>query len=437
MRKKTIIMGAAGRDFHNFNVYFRDNPFYEVVAFTAGTQIPDIENRTYPKELSGELYPEGIPIYPESELESLIRNQDVELVVFSYSDVSHEYVMHKGSLALSCGADYMLLGPKSTMLKSKKPVIAICAVRTGCGKSQTTRKVATILKNSGKKVVAVRHPMPYGNLAQQIVQRFETYEDLDGCTIEEREEYEAHINNGTVVYAGVDYKKILHQAEEEADIVLWDGGNNDLPFYNPDLLIVVVDPLRVGDELLYYPGEVCLRMACAVVINKVDSAKESDVEEVRQNILSVNSGAQVILAESSIILADPSLIKGKKVLVVEDGPTLTHGGMAYGAGFVAAKRFGAKAIVDPRPYANGSIAETYKQYSTTGTVLPAMGYSEEQLKELEATINAVPCDLVVSATPIDLGKIISFNKASVKVGYELKELGSPNLEEVLAEWLNG
>ncbi|MCK4353198.1 GTPase [candidate division WOR-3 bacterium] len=435
MRKKVIIMGAAGRDFHNFNVYFRSNQDYEVVAFTA-TQIPDIENRRYPTELAGKLYSRGIPIYPEAEIKNLIKKHDVDLITFAYSDVTHEYVMHRASLILSCGADYMLLGPKSTMLKSKKPVIAIGAIRTGCGKSQTTRRISKILKDLNKKVVIVRHPMPYGNLTHQVVQRFETYNDLKNCTIEEREEYESHIVQGTVVYAGVDYEKILCQAELEADIIIWDGGNNDFPFYEPNLFIVIVDPLRVGHELLYHPGETCLRMACVVVINKIDSAKPRDVKELRNTVHKVNPEATIIEAESPIFVDKPEIIKNKTVLVIEDGPTLTHGGMQYGAGVVAAKRFSAKKIIDPKPYAVGSIAEVYKKYPSIGSILPAMGYGSKQIKELELTIEKSPCESVIIATPIDLRKIVNFKKPNTRVTYELKEVGKPNLEEILVKWLN-
>jgi len=433
MKTKVIIMGAAGRDFHNFNTYFRDNPQYEVVAFTA-TQIPNIDGRKYPNSLAGGLYPEGIPIYPESELKDLIKKHQAELVVFSYSDVPHLDVMHKGSEVLSYGANYMLLGPHSTMITSKKPVLAIGAVRTGCGKSQTTRKIAKILKGLGKKIVVIRHPMPYGNLAQQSVQRFVSFIDLEKCTIEEREEYEPHIEMGTVVYAGVDYEKILRQAESEADIILWDGGNNDFPFYSPDLFIVVVDPLRAGHELLYHPGETCLRMACVVVINKIDSAKKEDVILLRENIKKVNPEAQIIEARSPIFVDNPDNIKDKSVLVIEDGPTLTHGGMEYGAGFVAAQRFGASEIVDPKPYAEGSILHTYEKYKNTGPVLPSMGYNLEQIRELELIINRVPCDAVIIATPIDLSKIVNINRPFVRVQYELEEVGKPDLEEILVKW---
>lgn len=429
---QVIIMGAAGRDFHNFNVYFRDNPAYSVVAFTA-TQIPNIEGRLYPSTLAGSLYPEGIPIFPESELTTLIQKHRVSQVIFAYSDVSHETVMNRASIVLAAGADFRLLGPRATMLKSSKPVIAICAVRTGSGKSQTTRAVAGILKAMGKRVVAVRHPMPYGDLTKQTVQRFAEYADLikHETTIEEREEYEPHLNRGTVVYAGVDYEKILRQAETEADIILWDGGNNDFSFYQPDLLIVVADPHRPGHELTFYPGETNLRMADVVVINKVDTARVENVNIVRTNTRAVNPTATIIEAASPIFVDDPGAIRGKRVLVVEDGPTLTHGGMTYGAGIVAAQKFGAREIVDPRPYAVGTIKETFAKYPGTGALLPAMGYSGEQVKELEATINAAPVDLVLIATPIDLRRIIEIKHATDRVRYELQEIGQPTLTDVL------
>lgn len=435
-KDRVVIMGAAGRDFHNFNLYFRDNPNYEVVAFTA-TQIPHIERRTYPPELSGPLYPQGIPIYPEEKLTTLIQEYDVDQVLFAYSDISHEYVMHKASEALAAGADFRLQGPKATMLKASLPIISVCAVRTGSGKSQTSRRVSDILKKMGKKVVIVRHPMPYGDLAKQACQRFATYEDLDRyeCTIEEREEYEPHINRGTVVYAGVDYEEILRHAEAEADIILWDGGNNDLPFYQPDLHIVVADPHRPGHELRYHPGETNLRLADVVIINKIDTAKEEGVALVEENIEKLNPKALVVKANSPIFVEDPGAIKGKRVLVIEDGPTLTHGEMAYGAGVVAARRFGAKEIVDPRPYAVGSIRDTYTRYPTTGPVLPAMGYGEKQIEELEATINSTPCDLVLVATPIDLRRLIDIEKPSDRVRYELEEISHPNLEEIIRERL--
>lgn len=435
-RKKVIIMGAAGRDFHNFNTFFRDNSEYEVIGFTA-TQIPNIEERKYPKELAGELYPDGIPIFPENELTSLIKDKNVEFVVFSYSDVSHTYVMHKASEVLAAGAHYLLLGSKDTMLKSEKPIIAICAVRTGSGKSQTTRRVTDILAAHGKKVVVIRHPMPYGDLKEQIVQRFSKYEDLEKhkCTIEEREEYEPHIEKGIVVYAGVDYEKILREAENEADIILWDGGNNDIPFYKPDLHIVVLDPLRAGHELLYHPGETNLRMCDVAIINKIDSAKKADVEKVRKNIKDVNPDATIIEANSPVSVDKPDLVKDKKVLVIEDGPTLTHGGMSYGAGFVAAERAGVQAVVDPRPFAVRTIKETFNKYPQIGKILPAMGYGEEQIKDLEETINSSPVDAVIIATPIDLSKLIKINKPSVRVKYKLEERGDITLSNVLNPFL--
>jgi predicted GTPase len=436
-KTRVLIMGAAGRDFHNFNVCFRNNPLYEVVAFTA-TQIPNIEGRTYPPELAGELYPAGIPIYPEDELDKLVRDLDIDQVVFAYSDVPHEYVMHKASQVLAAGADFRLMGTKETMLKAKVPVVSVCAVRTGSGKSQTTRRVSDILRQMGKKVVVVRHPMPYGNLVKQICQRFATYDDLDKyeCTIEEREEYEPHLDRGTIVYAGVDYERILRQAEQEAEILLWDGGNNDLPFYRPDLHIVVTDPHRAGHELRYHPGEANLRMADVVVINKIDTSQPDKMEIVRHNILAVNPRATVVDAASPIFVDDPQAIRGRKVLVVEDGPTLTHGEMSYGAGVVAARRFGAAEIADPRPYAVGSIAETYRKYPNTGPVLPAMGYGAKQIQELEQTINATPCDLVIVATPIDLRRVIQINRPMQRVRYELQEIGRPTLQDVLSARFN-
>jgi predicted GTPase len=429
----TIIMGAAGRDFHNFNVYFRDNPDYQVVAFTA-TQIPNIEGRQYPPELAGSLYPQGIPIRPEAELSDLVRRLQVDQVVFSYSDVSHEYVMHKASQVLAAGADFRLMGTGSTMLESRKPVVAICAVRTGSGKSQTTRHVCDALQRMGKKVVVVRHPMPYGDLSAQAVQRFATYEDLDRhkCTIEEREEYEPHIDRGVVVYAGVDYEPILHQAEEEADVVVWDGGNNDLPFYRPDLHIVVADPHRPGHELRYHPGEANLRAADVVVINKVDTASPEGVAQVREDVYAVNPQATVVEAASPIFVEDPEMIRGKRVLVIEDGPTLTHGEMAYGAGVVAARRFGAAELVDPRPYAVRSIAATFEKYPHTGPLLPAIGYGDDQMRDLEETINRAECDLVLVATPIDLRRLIKVRHPVDRVRYELQVIGRPTLEEILA-----
>jgi predicted GTPase len=431
---RTIIMGAAGRDFHNFNTFFRDNPDYEVVAFTA-TQIPNIEGRTYPTELAGKRYPTGIPIYPESELVRLIKEKSADLVVFAYSDVPHEYVMHKASLVLAAGADFSLMGAKRTQVKSIKPVVAICAVRTGSGKSQTTRRVSLILRNMGFRVAAIRHPMPYGDLAKQAVQRFADYADLDRheCTIEEREEYEPHLDNGVIVYAGVDYERILRQAESEVDIILWDGGNNDLPFYVPDLHIVVADPLRPGHEVSYHPGEANVRMADVFVINKVDTARPDDILQVRENLRLLNPSAIVVEAASPLFVDDPAAIRGKRVLVVEDGPTLTHGGMAYGAGWVAARRFGAAEIVDPRPFAIGSIRETYAKYPSTGPILPAMGYGDQQVKELERTINSADVDLVIIGTPIDLSRIMKIKKPYQRVRYELQEIGQPTLEELLKE----
>ena len=425
-------MGAAGRDFHNFNVFFRDNPDYEVVAFTA-TQIPNIEGRVYPPELAGSHYSDGIPIYPENELAKLIKDQSIDQVIFAYSDVPHEFVMHKASLVLSSGADFRLMGSGTTQIKSTKPVVAVCAVRTGSGKSQTTRRVSRILREMGFSVAAIRHPMPYGDLVAQAVQRFAEYEDLDkhDCTIEEREEYEPHIDNGIVVYAGVDYERILRQAEEEVDIILWDGGNNDLPFYVTDLHIVVADPHRPGHELTYHPGETNARAADVFVINKVDTAAPEDVITVRQNLHSLNPGATVIEAASPLFVDDPLAIRGKRVLVVEDGPTLTHGGMAYGAGWVAARRFGAAEIVDPRPYAVGSIRQTYQKYPSTGAILPAMGYGDEMVSELEQTINNADVDLVVIGTPIDLAGLLKIDKPSQRVRYELQEIGQPTLEDIL------
>jgi predicted GTPase len=432
--QQVVIMGAAGRDFHNFNTYFRDNEAFRVVAFTA-TQIPDIEGRTYPAALAGALYPEGIPIYPEAELTDLIEKHGVDQVIFAYSDVPHEYVMHKASQVLAAGADFRLMGVRNTRLKSKKPVVAVCAVRTGSGKSQTTRRVSLILRDMGYKVVIVRHPMPYGDLVSQSVQRFADYADLDeqNCTIEEREEYEPHLNNGMIVYAGVDYERILRQAEAEADVVLWDGGNNDVAFFQPDLTVVVADPHRPGHESTYHPGETNVHLADVFVINKVDTADAENVIAVRESLRAINPEAVVIEAASPLIVDDPAAIRGKRVLVVEDGPTLTHGEMAYGAGWVAARRFGAKAIVDPRPFAVGSILETYAHYPNTGDVLPAMGYGQKQIKELEQTIDNADCDLVLIGTPIGLDRLIEIDKPSQRVLYELQEIGRPNLEDVLTQ----
>ena len=431
---KVIIMGAAGRDFHNFNVYFRNNSNYEVAAFTA-TQIPDIAGRKYPVELSGPLYPKGIPIYLEEELPNLIKKNEINQVILAYSDLPHQYVMDKASIVLANGADFRLMGPKNTMLKSKVPVVSICAVRTGCGKSQTTRKVGEILKEMGYKIAVIRHPMPYGDLREQIWQRYETYADLDryNCTIEEREEYEPHIDRGNILYAGVDYQEIIKRAEEEADIILWDGGNNDLPFYQPDLHIVVTDPHRVGHEMSYYPGEANLRMADVVVINKIDTAAPDKINLLRENIHKLAPNAIVVDAASPLTVDHSELIRGKRVLVVEDGPTLTHGEMKFGAGVVAAQKFGAKEIIDPRPYAVGTIKDTYTKYPGIGTLLPAMGYGKKQIQELEDTINAVDCDMVIIGTPIDLSRIIKINKKSVRVKYDLQEIGRPNLDEVLSQ----
>lgn len=429
---RTLIMGAAGRDFHNFNVFYRDNKDYTVVAFTA-TQIPNIEGRKYPAELAGSLYPAGIPIFPESELVRLIKDLKVDQVVFAYSDVPHEVVMHKASTVLAAGADFRLMGLATTQVKSIKPVVSVCAVRTGSGKSQTTRRVSIILRDMGYKVAAIRHPMPYGDLVKQKVQRFATYADLDKheCTIEEREEYEPHIDNGVIVYAGVDYEAILRQAEKEVDIVLWDGGNNDFPFYKSDLNIVVADPHRAGHEKSYHPGETNVRMADVFVINKVDTADPDKVIAVRNTLHEMNPNAVVIEGASPLFVTDPDAIRGKRVLVIEDGPTLTHGEMAYGAGWVAAQRFGAAEIVDPRPFAVGTIHDTYVKYPNTGTILPAMGYGDAMVKDLEKTINKADVDLVVSATPIDLNRILKVNKPMQRVRYELQEIGQPTLTEIL------
>lgn len=433
---KVIIMGAAGRDFHNFNTYFRNNSLYEVVAFTA-TQIPDIEGRIYPPALAGANYPEGIPIYSEDELPDLIKKYNIDQVVFAYSDVSHEDVMHKASLVAAAGADFRLMGPNNTMIKSKLPVVAVTAVRTGSGKSQTTRYVADLLTKRGKKVAVIRHPMPYGNLEEQVAMRFATYEDLDNfkCTIEEREEFEPHIDHGIVVYAGVDYDIILRQAEAEADVIIWDGGNNDIPFYHTDLHIVVVDPHRAGHETSFHPGETNLRMADIAIINKIDSAKEADVEVVRKAVIENNPEAIIIMANSPITVDNPDLIKGQDVLVVEDGPTLTHGGMAYGAGVIAAKNLGAKKLIDPRPYAVGSIKETFAKYNHISDLLPAMGYGKNQIEELEKTINSSPAEVVVIGTPIDLRRIMTIEKPAVRVSYDLEEVGTAKLDELLGKIL--
>ena len=436
MKKNVIIMGAAGRDFHNFNTFFRDNDHYHVVAITA-TQIPDIEGRKYPAALAGRLYPDGIPIYAEDDLIKLIKSMDVTEVFFSYSDTSNDYVMHKSADVLAAGASFTLLGPRETMIASQKPLISVCAVRTGVGKSQTSRKIALMLKNKGRRVVVIRHPMPYGDLVKQKVQRFAEYDDMikHECTIEEREEYEPHIQNGIIVYAGVDYGAILEEAEKEADIILWDGGNNDYPFYKADLEIVLVDPLRPGHELLYFPGEVNFKRAQVLIINKMGTAEQSNIDLVLENIKTYNPGATVIRANSPITVdRDGKDIEGKTVLVVEDGPTLTHGGMAYGAGIVAAKKYGARRIVDPRPFAVGSIKTTFEKYTHLDSVLPAMGYGPEQVAELTETINRTECDLVIGATPIDLGRLIQTNKRILRVSYDLEEIGSPNLGEVLKDF---
>jgi len=434
---RAIIIGAAGRDFHNFNVMFRNNPDYEIVAFTAA-QIPDIEGRMYPSSLAGDYYPNGIPIYAEEELPELIKQHNVDECILSYSDLSYETVMHIGSIVMSAGAKFSMLGSYPTMLKSSKPVISITAVRTGCGKSQTTRAVVKALLDAGKKVVSVRHPMPYGDLEKMKVQRFAEIADLDkhNCTIEEMEEYEPHIAMGSVIYSGVDYEAILREAEKEADVIVWDGGNNDMPFYKPDLSIVVADPLRPGHEISYYPGEVNLRMADVVVINKVDSAYPEDVEIVLENIRDYNPDAQVILAASAIMVEDPSIITGKRVLVIEDGPTLTHGEMSIGAGVVAARRFGASELVDPRPYIVGKIQNTFDTYPEIGTLLPAMGYGEQQMKDLEASIANTDCDSVVIGTPINLGRFIKINQPHTRVFYELAEIGLPNIKSILKKFLD-
>lgn len=434
---KVLIMGAAGRDFHNFNVFYRDNPLYEVVAFTA-TQIPYIDDRKYPAALCGKLYPKGIPIHPESEVLDLIKKHKVNEVVFAYSDVNSQYVMEKAAMVNAAGISFKLMGYKETAVKSTKPVIAVVAVRTGSGKSQTARKVVEILQELGKKVVSVRHPMPYGDLVKQKVQRFATIADLKKhkCTIEEMEEYEPHIATGKVIYSGVDYEAILREAEKEADVVIWDGGNNDMPFYQSDLVITVADPHRPGHELSYYPGLTNIEIADVIVLNKIDSASPENIQIVRDSIQKINPKATIVDAASPIALdkdEDIKLIKGKRVLVVEDGPTLTHGGMKYGAGIVAAKKFGAKEIIDPRQYAVKSIMETYKKYPGIGTLLPAMGYSDQQIKDLEVTLNKVPCDAVVIGTPIDLRRLIKINKPSVRVNYSLQEIGKPDLKDIITD----
>ena len=436
MTQRTIILGAAGRDFHNFNVFFRDNPDYEVVAFTA-TQIPYIDNRRYPAELAGKRYPKGIPIIPESELTQLIQDERIDLAVFSYSDVTYDHVMHLGAQVMAAGANYMFLGPRQTMLASTKPVIAVCASRTGAGKSQTSRAVVRTLRELGVRSVSVRHPMPYGNLVAQAVQRFATMEDLEQhrVTIEEREEYEPHVMAGGVIYAGVDYERILRQAEAEADVVIWDGGNNDLPFFKPDLWITVVDPHRADHGLHYYPSEVNLRLANVIVMNKIDTAAPDQVEVARQLTLALNPDVVFVDAASPIFVEDSQLIRGKRALVIEDGPTLTHGEMKFGAGWVAARRFGASAIIDPKPYAVGTIAETFRKYPETGPILPAMGYSDQQVRDLEETINATPADVVLVATPIDLRRLLHIAKPALRVRYELQEIGEPTLKQVLTQFV--
>lgn len=429
-------MGAAGRDFHNFNLFFRDNPCYEVVAFTASSQIPNIANRIYPKELAGKLYPEGIPILKEDELTDLIKKNRIHIVVFSYSDVSYSYVMDKGAEVLAAGADFWLLGPRSTQLKAKRPVIAIGAVRTGAGKSQTTRRVGEVLKELGKTFCVVRHPMPYGDLFHQAVQRFEKIEDLAKyqCTIEEQEEFEPHIRRGTTVFAGVDYGKILSEAEKDFEVIVWDGGNNDFPFYKPDLLIVVCDPLRAGHEINYYPGSALFRAADVLIINKMDSATTEDITVVKNNIKQYNPKAITIEAHSTLTVSDETLIRGKRVLVVEDGPTLTHGEMKFGAGVIAAQRFGASDLIEPMPFAVGSILTAYEQYPQLKKVLPALGYGQEQIRELEETINQASADLVITATPINLTRILKVNKPMVSVEYRLKEISKPDVKDIITEF---
>ncbi len=435
-KKKVIIMGAAGRDFHNFNVYYRENENYEIVAFTA-TQIPDIAGRKYPPELSGELYPNGIPIYPEDDLIKLIKENDIDEVVFAYSDVPYPYVMEKSAMVNAAGADFILLGPKSTMVKSTKPVIAVCAVRTGCGKSQVSREIFEILGKKGLKVASIRHPMPYDkDLTTQICQRFASYEDLDkyNCTIEEREEYEPYIDMGGVIFAGVDYEKILREAEKEADVIIWDGGNNDFSFYEPDLLITIADPHRAGHEIAYYPGEMNVMAADIVIINKVNTANKADIETVRKNVKKINPSAQIIDGISSVIVDDGDKIAGKRVLVIEDGPTVTHGGMKYGAGTVAANDNNAGEIIDPRSFAVGSITETFNKYNHLTNVLPAMGYGDKQTKELEETINNTDCDIVVSGTPIDLSRILKTSKPIVRVKYGVGEKTAKELEKIVDDF---
>jgi len=435
MAKKVIIMGAAGRDFHNFNMFFKDNKNYEVVAFTAA-QIPGIANRSYPKNLSGELYPKGIPIFPEKYLQQLIKKYNVDEVVLAYSDLSYTDVMSKASIALAAGADFRLMGPESTMLKSKRFVISVCAVRTGSGKSPTSRKVCQLLKSKGIKFVVIRHPMPYGDLSKMAVQRFSTKSDLEkyGSTIEEREEYEPHLESGNVVYAGVDYGEILKQAEREADVIVWDGGNNDLPFIKPNLHIVIADARRPGHELMYYPGEANLRMADVVIVNKVDTANPVDIETVISNVSMINPKATIIKSAMPVIVDKPELVRGKRILVIEDGPTLTHGGLSFGAASIVAKNLGSY-IISPREKAVGSIREVYSLYPHLGAILPAMGYSRKQIDELEQTINAVECDSVLIGTPVDLRNLLNINKPAARVRYEIQEIGKPNLEDVLNKFL--
>ena len=438
-KKNVIIIGAAGRDFHNFNMYYRDNESYNVLAFTAA-QIPDIDDRKYPAELAGKLYPDGIPIHAQANLEKLIKDFQVDSCVFSYSDVPYKFVMGISARVNAAGADFVLMGTKASMIESTKPVIAVCAVRTGCGKSQTSRKIVELLMEKGLKVVAIRHPMPYGDLVKQKVQRFATIDDLKKhqCSIEEMEEYEPYVTRGNVIYAGVDYEAILRQAENDpdgCDVILWDGGNNDFPFYKPDLMVTVVDPHRPGHELSYYPGEVNLRIADVVVINKIDTADYAAIQTVRDNIMKVNPSAAIIEAASTISVDDPEVIKGKRVLVIEDGPTLTHGEMKIGAAMVAAKRFGASELVDPRPFIVGKLKDTFETYPNIGVLLPAMGYGDEQVKDLEATVEATECDSVVIGTPIDLNRIIKITKPNTRVYYDLQEIGSPNLNEVIGEFV--
>jgi len=435
-KRKTIIMGAAGRDFHNFNVFFKDNKDYEVVAFTA-TQIPNIANRKYPPELAGSLYPDGISIYEEKELTKLIKDHKVEEVVFSYSDVDYSYVMHKASEIQAAGASFVIMGAEQTMLNSSVPVIAVCAVRTGCGKSAATRKICQILKKAGKKAVVIRHPMPYGDLVKQKVQRFETYKDLalHDCTIEEMEEYEPHIEQGTIVYAGVDYETILREAEDEADIIIWDGGNNDLPFYKPDVHITLVDPHRPGHEITFYPGETNLIMADIIIISKEEHVNIENINKVKENINKTNPKATVIDAALHITVENSEKIKGRKVLAVEDGPTLTHGGMSYGAAVIAARQYGSSKLVDPRPFAIGSIKETFNKYPGINNLVPAMGYSRKQIHELESTINKADCDTVITGTPIDISKIIKINKPIVRAKYELQEISKPDLSDLINTFL--